>query len=273
MIADVMVHLSGSAADDTRLAAADAIADFFSSQVVGLFINELPLLLPEEGGGVGTVELINRAREAGDEIEQRLAARLSRLERPWELRRHDVVGEAAAAAEACREARAADTFVALRPNGVPQEPDGLAEAVIFGSGRHVLLVPEGAVVRTFRRVIVGWNDSREAARSLAEGLPYLKRAEQVFVVVIVENSYAESQVELGANAVRHLAHHGIEAKLHPVENREKDVGATLLAEAEQLKADLIVLGGYGHSRLREWLLGGVTYKLLHEARVPLLIAH
>ena len=122
-------------------------------------------------------------------------------------------------------------------------------------------------------MIVAWNSSREAARALAEALPYLKQAEIVAVVAVIEESNVETVVTLGMNALRHLAHHGIEADLRHVKNHIGDVGSVLMAEAEALSADLIVLGGYGHSRLHEWLLGGVTYKLLHEATVPLLIAH
>ena len=273
MIKDVMVSLSGTPADDTRLAMADAVANLFDGQVIGLFINELPLLVPEEGGDVASLELLNRARQAGDEIEQRLTYRLADLARPWEIRRHDVFDDVVAVDVACREARTADTFVALRPNGVPEEPERLAETLIFGSGRHVLLVPEGGdIPRSFNRVMIAWNGSREAARALGEALPYLERAERVFVVAVVEDPDAEEEVTLGSDAVRHLAHHGIEAILSHVK-AHGDIGATLMTEAERLRADLIVLGGYGHSRLREWLLGGVTYKLLHECTVPLLIAH
>jgi nucleotide-binding universal stress UspA family protein len=78
---------------------------------------------------------------------------------------------------------------------------------------------------------------------------------------------------LGNDAVTHLKHHGVKASLHHARPRDGDVGATLIAEARRLQADLIVMGGYGHSRLREWLLGGATYALLHNSPVPLLVAH
>ena len=95
----------------------------------------------------------------------------------------------------------------------------------------------------------------------------------VTVTVVVDEAEVELQAELGKDAVAHLKHHGINAVLHHVKNRSGDVGATLIAEAKRREADLIVMGGYGRSRLREWLLGGATYELMHGSPVPLVVAH
>ena len=275
MIKDVMVRLDGTAADEVRLAAANDIADLFQSQVIGLFLNVLPVVIAAEDGigAIRAAELLQKAREAGDSIEARLTQRLARLQKPMELRRFDILNDAAGDV-AAREARAADTFVALRPNGASQEPEYLVESVLFGSGRHILLVPNRKPTKVMAdRILVAWNGTRESARALAEALPYLHKAQQTTVVVVDDEPPTEAQAMLGKDAVNHLKHHGIKAALHYARLRNHDVGATLIAEARRLKADLIVMGGYGHSRLREWLLGGATYELLHKAPVPLLIAH
>jgi nucleotide-binding universal stress UspA family protein len=275
MIKDVMVRLDGSAADEVRLAAVNDIAELFDSQVIGLFLNILPVVIAAEDGigAARAAELLQAAREAGDKVEARLRERLNRLQKPVELRRFDILSDAAENVVA-REARAADTFVALRPNGAPQEPEHLVESVLFGSGRHLFLVPNRRPTKTaFKRIMLAWNGSRESARALAEALPYLHNAAEAAVVVVDDEPPLEARAILGSDAVKHLKHHAVNADLHRVRMRDNDVGMTLIAEARRLKADLIVMGAYGHSRVREWLLGGATYTLLHKAPIPLLIAH
>jgi nucleotide-binding universal stress UspA family protein len=275
MIKDVMVRLDGSAADHTRLPAAESIADLYDSTIIGLFINIMPTLVPAdvEAAAVGTLTLAEKAREAGDLMEERLEKRLGELGRRVELRRFDAFMEDAPNI-ATREARSADAFVTLRPSN-PGEPDHLVESVLFGSGRHLYLVPEGRrrSKTDFESVLVAWNGSRESTRALAEAMPYIYKAKSVEVALAGEKEPVELDAAMAQEVISHLNHHGVSAELRHVKSRSGDVGTTLIGEARRFNADVIVMGGYGHSRLREWLLGGVTYELLHGSPISLIIAH
>jgi nucleotide-binding universal stress UspA family protein len=112
-------------------------------------------------------------------------------------------------------------------------------------------------------IIVAWNGSRESARALAEAMPFLYKAQSVTGVVVDED---DEDAVIGRDVVDHLKHHGVNAVLHHQKVKDDDVGEILIDVARRRKADLIVMGGYGHSRLREWLLGGTTYELMQEAR-------
>jgi nucleotide-binding universal stress UspA family protein len=272
MIKDVMVTLDGSAADEIRLAAVSTIAGQFDSDVIALFLNTVPSVVAVQADSPGPM-LLEKAREYGDGVEGKIAKRLGRLNRRAEIRRVDVLADDIAAV-AARAARTADAFVALRPNGNPEDPERLVEGVLFGSGRHLVLIPDGMVVTSpFDRILVAWNGSRKAARALSEAMPYVRMGKATTVVVVDEQP-PDGLMELtGADAVKHLRHHGTDARLHRVREREQDVVSTLISEAERLDADLIVMGGYGHSRLRELMFGGVTRDMLNQAPVPLLIAH
>lgn len=274
MIKDVMLWMDGGVADQIRLEAAVGLARHFDSQIVALLLNPMPLPSPIEGPTslAAEAELLDKARKAGDITEVRLVRHLKFLERPVEIRRFDVLANDIANV-AAREARTADTFVALRPNGA-MDPERLVEGVLFEAGRHLYLFPETERPKVaFDRVLLAWNHSRESTRAMAEGMPFLAKAKEVAVAVITDKQATEQSALVGADVVNHLKHHGIDAVLHRIKSRDSDMASALIVEAKDRKANLIVMGGYGHLRLREWLLGGVTYSLMHRSPVPLLVAH
>jgi nucleotide-binding universal stress UspA family protein len=281
MIKDVMVRLDGTPADDARLAAAADVAALFDGHLIGLFLNVLPLFVPPDG--VGTVlvaDVIDNARRAGDETAAALLERLRRIGRPAEVRRFDTLPDVAPEV-AAREARSADAFIDLRPDPKPAGKGAaqMVEAVLFGAGRHLLLIAQAQHLQArhlrdgFAHAVVAWNGSREAARGLAEALPYLHKACAASVVVVSEVKSVEDEALVGPDAVTHLRHHGIEARLHRAKAKDGEIGPALMREAHRLRADLLVMGGYGHSRVRERLLGGASRYLLEHADLPLVIAH
>ena len=274
MIRDIMVHVDGSAQDEIRLAHAESLAEVFKAHVTALFVNRLPgFAVSADAAGTGAVfmaEMMEEAKAEGDRLADEIRRRLERLSAPHDMLRTDAVpdniGHRAGAA-----ARYADLFVTIRPSA---ETDagmrwmGLVEGVLFGSARGVLLVPEGRTAGPVRRVVVGWNGSREAARAVAEAMPILRNAAKVVVLTAERDPAAD---ELDTRLARHLDRHDVKATLHDV--RSRDPADALIAEATAIEADMIVIGAYGHSRLREWALGGVTRDLLLRSPLPLFLAH
>jgi nucleotide-binding universal stress UspA family protein len=277
IIKDVMVRLDGTPADDVRLAAVGRIAEIFDSHITGLLFNALPPLVPDGFNGAGANEvtrLLDSARQAGDDIEAAVFQRLAKLPYPANLRRFDVIDDGDVFDTALQMARAADTFVALLPNGRASEPDGLVANLLFGAGRHLFLVPDDLKpITPFETVIVAWNGSRESARALAEAVPYLLEARKVGVLVVESPRPTKTEALIGNDAVHHLRHHGINAVKYRAVGQEDEIAETLLEECRKLDANLLVMGSYGHSRLHELLSGSTTDRMLRQSPFPLLVAH
>lgn len=177
-----------------------------------------------------------------------------------------------ARARFARVARCHDLVVMRQPaRDAPTDHELLAEAALFGSGRAVFLVPAShSGAAKLRKALIAWDGGPTAARALAESLPLLRRAEEVEVVAV--NDGADTSPASLADMVRHLALHGVKA--HPRGLRGgRDVGAVLLAYAAELGVDYLVMGAYGHSRMREFILGGATRAVLRGMATPTLMAH
>ena len=278
MIKDVMVRLDGTSGDDVRLTAASQIAEIFEGHITGLFFNVLPPPPITDGLNVANAsqatKLLATAKQAGDAIEATVFERLTRLQQPTNLRRFDVVGDDDISDTALPLARAADAFVALRPNDRSDEPEGLIENLLFGTGRHLFLVPSDRKAMTpLDNIVVAWNGSRESARALAESLPYLHLARKVGVLVVEGENPTEADALKGNDAVLHLRHHGINAVKYRAIGEEDEIADVLIAECRRLDANLLVMGSYGHSRLHELLPGSTTDRVLRRSPFPLLMAH
>jgi nucleotide-binding universal stress UspA family protein len=148
-------------------------------------------------------------------------------------------------------------------------PADFVPNVLAQSGRPALILPYAGRVDTVgRTVLVAWKETREAARAVSCALPLLSRAAQVHVV-----AHGEGVDEALRSLERYLGAHGVRATLHAGGAEEPDMGNALLSRAADLSADLLVMGAYGHSRAREWILGGATRTILQTMTLPVLMAH
>ncbi len=173
----------------------------------------------------------------------------------------------------CRAARHANLTV-IGPSDGDEElaSDDLLHQLVLSSGRPVLVVPDAAPAGPIgRRVLVAWNGTREASRALADALPLLAKAEQVTILAVLDDHDA-GDPGLG-EVCRHLLRNGITAESKVVHSHAHDGGAALVAQAGAMSADLLVMGAYGRSRLREVVLGGATRHVLRHLPIPVLMAH
>jgi nucleotide-binding universal stress UspA family protein len=151
--------------------------------------------------------------------------------------------------------------------------DVIAETTLFESGRPMIVVPyiQKAPLK-LDNVMVCWDGSRQAARAIGDAMPILAKAGRVEIVVITDDSGKQDEIE-GADMGQHLARHGLKVDLHRIAGGSVDVADALLSHAADSSADFMVMGGYGHSRLREFVLGGVTRSILRAMTVPVLMSH
>jgi len=149
----------------------------------------------------------------------------------------------------------------------------IAEAALFDSGRPILLVPyiQKAPLK-LERVMVCWDGGRQAARAMADAMPLLERANRVEVVIVADENGKEDEIA-GADVGQHLARHALNVEVKRVAMGDIDVADVLLSHAADIAADIIVMGGYGHSRLRQFVLGGVTRSILQSMTVPVFMSH
>jgi nucleotide-binding universal stress UspA family protein len=149
-----------------------------------------------------------------------------------------------------------------------------AEAVVFGSGRPTLILPQKPRSRPFELgiVTVAWDFSRAAARAVSDAMPLLEKAKKVRVVTVL-NDKCLDQKHSAEELSKNLSRHGIDVVLDRVDANGRPIGTVLEAYVASHEADLLVMGAYGHSRLREFVLGGATNSLLSKPPLPILFSH
>lgn len=161
------------------------------------------------------------------------------------------------------------------PEETPLGGGHLAEEVVLAAGRPLLIVPYiGADKTVGETVVVAWDASREAARAVSDSLPILEQAKEVVVIAVNPRGTADGHgQEPGADLALHLTRHGCSVQVERLESHEIGIGDTLLSFLADRSADLLVMGGYGHARLKELVLGGVTQHMMAHMTVPVLMSH
>jgi nucleotide-binding universal stress UspA family protein len=275
MIKDILVNLSTNSDRDPTRDYAISVAQAFEAHLSGLAFAYEPVI-PGTVFGDGLVSVISDYR-----AENRKAADAAQGKFESSLKNAGILGDARvreagladAAAIFGEAARHYDLSVVGQARPDSEMPEELIiHGALFGSGRPVLVVPY--IQQTglkLDRVMVCWDGSRNAARAVADALPVLKRA-GVISIVTIEPSERRDELA-GAEIAQHLARHDVKVELKPLVASDIDVANMILSYAADSSTDFIVMGGYGHSRLREFILGGATRGMLESMTVPTLMAH
>jgi nucleotide-binding universal stress UspA family protein len=275
MIKDIVVNL-GMGNTDPAGNFAISVAEAFEAHVLGMAFVYDPVIPGSVMGGIPPqfietqrAESEKSVRAAIDRFEQ--AAKRSGISHETRAVNASIAG---AAERLGRIARRFDLVIVGQPDRDKSAPvEVVDEGVLFESGRPVIFVPY--IQKTglkLDRVMVCWDGSRAASRAIADSLPFLQKAKQVEVVIVASKSTKTGELP-GVDLGQHLARHGLKVDVKRITSPDIDVPATLLSYAADSSADMIVMGGYGHSRLREFILGGVTRGILESMTVPTLMSH
>lgn len=271
---DILVHVDNSKHCERRLELAAALAAAHQARLTGLFVRTYPrvpqFVRAQFGPDVLALQrqFAEEASKQGQQLFERVMGK-SGVSHEWRSADGDPFDLLAL------HGRYADlTIVGQRnPDGDDEQP--IADNLVIDAGRPVLVVPHtGSFQRPFERVLVAWNASREATRAVNDALPLLRAAKKVVVLAVNPNGGFDGHGEVpGADICLHLARHGVNAEAQSVKADDMHAGAMLLSRAADQGMELIVMGAYGRSRVRELVLGGATKHVLDHMTVPVLMSH
>jgi len=289
MIKTILVPASGDDRDSTGLAAALAVARVFAAHIDALHIRLDPIaaavaMTTDAGGGAlteGLIDQLERDAQAGEARTRESFTRFcagaglaevtaasrdaSTPSAEWHVERGEERAWIAA------YGLAADLIVMPRGTAADVAARAILEAALLETGRPVLIPAAAAMPAAFDRIAIAWKATAPAARAVAAAMPLLARAQEVVVLTVAEPDQTDDQ-SATRQLVRNLAWHGVKADSARLDPQPAGAAATLLAAASK-RADLLVRGGYGHSRLREWVFGGFTRHVLADAPLPVLMVH
>jgi len=276
MVKDIVVNLSvredGGNVGDYAVSVADALG----AHIAGIAFLYDPIV-PISGTGYIPAEIIDTQVADNQDAAKAAIDRFNAATARTGVSAETVTLSASAAGAGDQFARIARRFdLAIVPQAEPKGgsvEELIAETTLFESGRPMIVVPyiQKSPLK-LDLVMVCWDGGRQAARAINDAMPLLAKAGRVEVVIVANEPGKQDEIE-GADIGKHLARHGLKVEVKRISAGKIDVGAALLSHAADSGTDFVVMGGYGHSRLRQFLLGGVTRSILQSMTAPVLMAH
>jgi len=288
MIKSILVPATGSDTDIGVFGSALAVAHPFGAHLDFLHIRIdaatfAATIAPGLGGAQVVTDLINKMEEEAQQREQKAKQLFeSFCQRKGLALAETPPGPSAPSARWLREigsesywlleyARAADLLIIGRPSADQIAPSDVLESALLNSGRPMLIPPSAPMAALPDAVVIAWKATPEAARAVTAAMPFLSIAKLIVIMTVAEDATALEE-EGSARLMANFRWHGFAGSVRHLDPDAHGPAETLLAAARE-QAALLVMGGYGHSRLREWIFGGFTQRVLRAAEIPVLIAH
>ncbi len=270
----ILVTLDDTTLNDKRCELARALALQHQAHLVGM-ANIRPIDLPRDISTAFSRDIVRTFHDNREQVAQQWCGAFEERTRDYGLRSFETrMGRGEPADVLLAQARYADLIVVSQPEDPLQHSAYSEDALVhlvMGGGRPVLFVPHaGEYVKPFERAMVAWSATPESQRAISDALPLLKACKHVDVIVI-NPSGGHGEVP-GADLSLYLARHGLDIELHIVQT-DIGVGPEILSRASDYGADLLVMGCFGHSRMRELLMGGTSLTLLRTMTLPVLFSH
>jgi nucleotide-binding universal stress UspA family protein len=276
MIKDLVVNLGIGNPRDVAVDYAVSIAETFDAHLCGVAFSYEPVVPPSIMGGIPADVIDAQWAASAQAADAAIAGFEAAAKREGIVAEHRKLKASLGGAGDLfgRLARRFDLSVVgqAEPKHGPAQ-DLVIEGALFGSGRPVIVVPyiqKGGL--KLDRVLICWDGSRPAARAIGDAMPFLARAAAIDVVIVASGREKSDEIP-GVDMGEHLARHALKIEVKRLVSGDLDVANTILSYAADSGADLIVMGGFGHSRLREFVLGGVTRGILGSMTVPALMSH
>jgi nucleotide-binding universal stress UspA family protein len=276
---NVLIHIDRGPRSGERLDLGLGIAQAFGAHCVGMFAlsaMRIPSYARAEASAIiaeAEAKFRAEAEQAGEAVFRGAVSRSGYTLAEWRASKRDALGAA------LLSARYSDLVVVGQREEGAEEMTGIApefvDELVLAAGRPVLVIPyAGRFPSVGKNVLVAWNASREAGRAVTDAIPLLQRADSVQVVAFDPGKGGADHGDVpGADIGLFLARHGVKVQVAQQNGAGLDIGAQILSRAADVGADLIVMGAYGHSRIRELVLGGATRTLLESMTVPVLLSH
>ena len=275
----ILVHVNDERRADRVISYAAELAEGQGAHLIGLYIVPLPVVL-NEWPDMAIAEMMEAQRksyrEEGKRVGEKFREKTKLMTKPAEWRLHESQF-ATVDDPLVQNAQSADLVIVAQADTawhLSQTLDA-PEAVIMQSGRPVIVVPNAGIVQPApKKVLVAWNGRKEATRAAYDAVPLIAKAGSVEVVWVDPRVGTSEAGDLPCSELAvTLARHGAKAEARAIKAADETVGTALLEECKRAGADLVVMGAYGHSRFREFVLGGATRNQMRNMTVPVLFSH